>query len=274
MKGFYMNITPVSFLTCLSIPKELPVAGLLVVCPFLFLAGLIDSVAGGGGIISLPAYLIAGLPIHNAIATNKLSSTCGTAITTFRFVKNGLVNLTLAVPSVLAAIAGSSLGANLSLMMDERILKYIMLAVLPAAAFVVFNKNLFQDRGEGKAELSLKTGLVVTAAAFVVGMYDGFYGPGTGTFLIIAFTVFAHLNIKSANAQAKVINFTTNVTALAIYLLNGKAVITLGLAGAVCNMIGNYLGSGLVMSKGAKIVKPVILVVLALLVIKIISELL
>ena len=88
----------------------------LIVCPFLFLAGLIDAIGGGGGLISLPAYLIAGLPPHAAVATNKMSSTCGTSLATYRFIKNGLVNLKLAIPSVIAAIIGSSIGANLSLL--------------------------------------------------------------------------------------------------------------------------------------------------------------
>ena len=103
-------------------------------------------------------------------------------------------------------------------------------------------------------------------------MYDGFYGPGTGTFLIIAFTVFAKMGLMSANAQSKVINLTTNVTSLVIYLLHGQVVIPLGIAAAVCNMAGGYIGSGLAMEKGSKIVRPVILIVLFLLLIKILTS--
>ena len=99
-------------------------------------------------------------------------------------------------------------------------------------------------------------------------MYDGFYGPGTGTFLIIAFTFFAKLDIKTANAQAKVINLTTNVTALVIFLINGQVLLPLGLAAALCNMIGGYIGAGLVMKNGAKIAKPSIILVLILLSLK------
>ncbi len=246
----------------------------LIVCPLLFLAGLVDSIAGGGGLVSLPAYLLAGLPVHNAIATNKLSSTCGTAVTTARFLRNGLINLYLAVPSVIAAVIGSSIGAHLSLIVDEKILKYIIIGVLPVAAFFVLNKHLFRDRGTGRAEMTVRTVITATAAALIVGMYDGFYGPGTGTFLIIAFTVFAKMGIETSNAQAKVINLTTNITALTIFLINGKAILPLGLAAALCNMLGNYIGSGLVMTRGSRIVKPIILLVLVLLFIKILSELL
>ncbi len=243
----------------------------LIVCPFLFLAGLIDAIGGGGGLISLPAYLIAGLPPHAAVATNKMSSTCGTTLATFRFIKNKLVNFKLAVPSVIAAIAGSSIGANLSLLVNEDIMLYVMVAILPICAFLVLNKKLFHDGGEDEVILNKRTYITATVAAFIIGMYDGFYGPGTGTILIIAFTIFAKLSIKTANAQAKIINLTSNITSLIIFLLNGEVIFTVGLAAAACNMVGGYIGAGLVMKNGAKIVKPSIIFVLILLALKVIG---
>lgn len=209
----------------------------LVVCPLVFLAGLVDAIGGGGGLISLPAFLIAGLPPHAAIATNKISSPFGTALATYRFAKAKLINLKLAAPAVVAAICGSFIGAQISLRVPEHILSYVLMVILPVSAFIV-------------------------------GCYDGFYGPGTGTFLIIAFTVFAHLNIQTANAQAKVINLTTNLTALAIFLYNGQGVLSLGLASAACNMLGGYIGAGLVMKNGSKIARPSIVFVLFLLALK------
>ena len=244
----------------------------LIVCPMLFLAGLVDSIGGGGGLISLPAYLFAGLPTHMAIATNKLSSACGTSLATARFIRKGLVNLRLAVPSVIMAVAGSSLGAKLSLLVDEAALKYILLGVLPVAAFFVLNRHLFRDDGQHSAAADRKTMIVCGISAFVIGMYDGFYGPGTGTFLIIAFTVFTRMTVGSANAQAKVINLTSNITSLVVFLLNGQVLIPLGLAAAVCNMAGNWVGSGLAISKGVRIVRPVILLVLLMLLIKILFD--
>ena len=249
-----MSLTPLTF---------------LIVCPLLFLAGFVDSIGGGGGLISLPAYLLAGLPVHQAIATNKLSSACGTSLSTLRFLRRGLINLKLAVPSVIAAFAGSSLGARLSLLVSEEIMKYILFAVLPVAAFFVLNRHLFRDLG-GEAVADRKTAAVCILSAFLIGAYDGFYGPGTGTFLIIAFTVFARMSVSSANAQAKVINLTSNITSLAVFLLNGQVMLPLGLAGALCNMAGNWLGSGLALTQGTRIVRPVILAVLLLLFLKII----
>lgn len=250
---------------------EITIQTFLIVCPFLFLAGLIDAIGGGGGLISLPAYLIAGLPPHAAVATNKMSSTCGTALATFRFIKNGLVNFKLAVPAIIAAICGSSIGANLSLLVDDQVMLYIMVAILPICAFLVLNKKLFHDGGEEQVTLNKRTYITATVSALIIGMYDGFYGPGTGTFLIIAFTIFAKLSIKTANAQAKVINLTSNVTSLIIFLLNGEVILTIGLAAAACNMVGGYIGAGLVMKNGAKIVKPSIIFVLILLALKVLG---
>ena len=241
----------------------------LIICPLLFLAGLVDAIGGGGGLISLPAYLLAGVPVHNAIATNKLSSACGTTLTTVRFIRQGLVNWKIAVPTIVFAMLGSSLGANLSMKTDEAVMKNILFVVLPIVAFVVMNPKLFRDNADAEIVLNGKLWVTAILSSFLIGIYDGFYGPGTGTFLIIAFTVFAGLSLRSANAQAKIINLTTNLTSLGIFLTGGQVVFALGLAGAVCNMAGNFLGAELALKRGAKITKPVILVVLVLLALKI-----
>lgn len=243
----------------------------LIVCPLVFLAGIVDAIGGGGGLISLPAYILAGVPVHQAIATNKLSSTCGTALTTIQFIRRGLVNWRLAIPAILSAIVGSSLGAHLSMATEDGVMKKILFFVLPVVAFVVLNPKLFHDNREGEWGLGIRTWITALVSALVVGIYDGFYGPGTGTFLIIAFTVLARMDLRTANAQAKVINLTTNITSLSIFLLNGQVVFLLGIAAAVCNMAGNYLGARLALNKGSRVTKPVILLVLALLFLKILG---
>lgn len=250
---------------------ELTLQTFIIVCPLVFLAGLIDAIGGGGGLISLPAYMIAGLPPHACIATNKMSSTFGTALATMRFMRAGLVNLKLAVPAVVAAIIGSSIGAHISLILPEEVMKYVLVVVLPVSAFLVLNKKLFNDKGSDEVILNKRTYITATLAALIVGIYDGFYGPGTGTFLIIAFTVFAKLDIKTANAQAKVINLTTNITALVIFLLNGQVLLPLGIAAAASNMVGGYIGAGLAMANGAKLAKYSILFVLFLLALKVLG---
>ncbi len=244
----------------------------LICCPLVFLAGLVDAIGGGGGLISLPAYLLAGLPAHYAIGTNKLSSCCGTTVATLRFIREGLVNWRLGIPSIAAAVIGSSLGARLSLLIPEQILVTVLLIVLPVTAFIVLNRQLFQDNGQENALYDRRVYLTAVLAALLIGFYDGLYGPGTGTFLIIAFTVCAKLGIKSANAQTKVINLTTNITSLVVFLLHGQSILVLGIPCAVCNMIGNYIGAGLMLKNGMKLVRPSILAVLVLLAVKIVSD--
>ena len=243
----------------------------LIVCPMLFLAGLVDAIGGGGGLISLPAYLLAGVPVHQAIATNKMSSTCGTCLTTVQFIRKGLVNWPLALPTIGAAILGSSLGANASLAMEEGIMEKILFVVLPVVAFLVMNPRIFHDHAESEFRMGPRVWITAMVSALVVGMYDGFYGPGTGTFLIIAFTVFTRMSLRSANAQAKVINLTTNITSLTIFLLNGQVIFWLGLAAAASNMAGNYVGASLALSKGSRITRPVIVFVLFLLFLKVLG---
>lgn len=242
----------------------------LIVCPMLFLAGFVDSIAGGGGLISLPAYLLAGLPVHMAIGTNKFSSAFGTTLSTVRFIRQKLVIARFAIPSVFFGFSGSAIGAKLSLLVSETVLKSLLLVVLPIAAFCVLNRRIFRPNESDNIKYDFKTFFVVMLSAFLVGIYDGLYGPGTGTFLIIAFSVFAKFSIKRANAHTKVINLSTNIAALVVFLLNGQVLIPLGIAAAVSNMLGNYAGSGLVMTKGVKIVKPLIIFVLTLLLVKII----
>lgn len=250
---------------------EITLHTFLIVCPFLFLAGLVDAIGGGGGLISLPAYLIAGLPPHMAVGTNKLSSSCGTTLATARFIKNGLVDFRLALPAAVAALIGSSVGANVSMLLSDEMMLYIMLAILPLCAFLVFNKHLFKDAEADVFQPKPKVFIICCLCSLIIGFYDGFYGPGTGTFLIIAFTVFAKLSIRAANAQGKVINLTSNLTSLAVFLFNGQVIFSIGLAAAACNMLGAYVGAGLVMKNGAKIVKPSIALVLCLLALKLLG---
>lgn len=248
---------------------ELSLKTFLIVCPLLFLAGFVDSIGGGGGLISVPAFLLAGLPPHAAVATNKLGAFGGLVLSTGRFVKNKCVSFRLAVPTVIAAIVGSWLGAKLSLQVSETVLNYILFAILPIAAILVLNKKSFHDSGKDSVNLDKKTMLVAVVAAFFVGGYDGFYGPGTGTFLIIAFTALAGLSMNMANGHSKVINLASNITSLVTYLWYGQVLIPVGIAACLCNMLGGYIGSGLALKNGAKIVRPIVLLVLVLLALKV-----
>ena len=241
-----------------------------IICPLNFLAGLVDSIGGGGGLISLPAFMLAGLSPHAAVATNKLASTTGTTVSTVRYCKNGYYEKKLAVPGILLALLGSFLGARLVLHTNDIILKRMMLFILPIVAVIVL-----LDKKKPEYDSSFPASyrmLIVCISAFLIGLYDGFYGPGTGTFLLLALTKAARMDIRTASGNVKLINLSSNVAALATFLLSGYVHIAYGIAGAVFCLLGHYVGSGLVMKNGSKIVRPVIVLVLFLLFAKIISE--
>ena len=251
---------------------ELTVTHFLIVCPLVFLAGFVDAVAGGGGLISLPAYLIAGLPAHGAIATNKLSSAMGTSLATVRYARSGFVPWKLAVFCVPAALLGSSLGANLALLLDDRVFKAIMLVILPlTAAYLLRSRALRDDR---PARPFAAAAAVSAAVSLALGVYDGFYGPGTGTFLILLLTGLAHLKLNEANGLTKVINLSTNLAALTVYLLHGQVLYPLGLAAGCFNILGSHLGTKYFIRGGARSLRPVMLLVLALFFLKVLIELL
>lgn len=240
----------------------------LICCPLVLLAGFVDAIGGGGGLISLPAYLLAGLPPHQAIATNKLSSTCGTALTTYRFARKGLIRWAMALPCIAAGLAGAFVGAKLSLLMDSDVLSKVLYVVLPITAILVLRKNTLRENAE-PIENQTKTTLIAAAISLVVGVYDGFYGPGTGTFLIILFSMLAKLDVRASNGLCKAVNLTTNVTSLIVFLRGGQVLVILGLAAAACNMVGNWLGSGMAIKSGVRITRPIILLVLCLLLLRV-----
>ena len=252
-------------------PMELTWKMVLIVIVGVFLASFVDGIAGGGGIISVPTYFLAGLPAHLALGTNKLSSVIGTMVSAGRFIKGGYVNWKLGVPSIALALLGAHLGTRLQLALDERYLKWLLLIVLPVVAFIVLRqKKLPEERGEIAPR---RQALIVWGASLVIGAYDGFYGPGAGTFLLLTFCQLGKLDLRTASGNVKIVNVSSNIGALATSLMHGKVFIALGLIGAVGSVLGHWLGSGLAIKDGSKIVRPIILLVLVLLAVKVISEL-
>ena len=252
-------------------PMELTLPMVLIVAVGVFLASFMDGIAGGGGIISVPTYFLAGLPAHLALGTNKLSSCIGTAVSTGRFIRSGYVNWKLGVPSIVLALVGAAMGTRLQLMVSERALQILLLAVLPVVAVVVLRQRKLPEEPGDIAPG--RQAFIVLLAAFIVGAYDGFYGPGTGTFLILIFCTLGKLDVRTASGNVKLVNLSSNIGALATSLLHGKVFLALGLIGAVASVAGHWLGSGLAIKDGSKIVRPAILVVLVLLAIKVLTDL-
>lgn len=243
----------------------------LIVAVGVFLASFTDAIAGGGGIISVPTYLLAGVPMHMALGTNKVSSGIGTAVSTARFIKNGYIDWKLGIPSVALALVGSFAGTSIQLMIDEVYLQYLLLIVLPVVAFVVLRQRQFpEERGEIDRR---KQCAIVWLASFVVGAYDGFYGPGTGTFLLLIYCNLAKMDVRTAGGNVKLVNLSSNIGAFVTSLRSGQVFLVLGLIGAVTSIAGHYVGAGLAIKNGSKIVRPTVVIVLILLAVKVVYEL-
>ena len=220
--------------------QDLTVQMVVIVVIGVFFASFMDAIAGGGGIISVPTYLLAGLPMHFALGTNKFSSSIGTAFSTGRYIKNGYVDWKLGIPSIVLALIGSFFGTKLQLMISEVYLQYLLLIVLPVVAFVVLRqRQLPEERGDIEPKKQMA---IVYLAALVVGAYDGFYGPGTGTFLLLIFCNLGKLDVRTAGGNVKLVNLSSNIASLLTSLLSGKVFLVLGLIGTVSSILGQDVG--------------------------------
>ncbi|HOH46380.1 MAG TPA: TSUP family transporter [Candidatus Cloacimonadota bacterium] len=237
----------------------------ILVLFFVFLAGFIDSIAGGGGLISLPAYWSVGVPPHTALATNKFSSCFGTIFSTMTYLRAKIIDLPVAAISAGFALLGSWLGASVALRVSAAFLNYLLLFLVPAlAVLTLINKRL----GLVDNSLNIKLGFRMSIGALiglVIGFYDGFFGPGTGTFIIILYSVLLHYDFLKANGNTKLVNLASNIAALATFWVAGQVYLPLAIPGAACGIAGNLLGSRLVVLKGNKIIKEIFVVALLLL---------
>ncbi|MFH1620304.1 MAG: TSUP family transporter [bacterium] len=248
-------------------PLALAVLALLV-----FFAGFVDSLAGGGGLITLPAYLAAGLDPLFLLGTNKLSSSLGTLVAAWKYFRELRVTPHSLISLLMVSAAGSAAGAGLVLLIDPAALKYIMLFIIPLAAWPVIlrHRGMIADLSSGLGEKRIF--VRSTAVAFSVSAYDGFIGPGTGTFFALAFTRFCRYDLLKATALAKVFNLTSNLAALSAFLWAGRVSIRLGLLMALAGMAGNYAGSCAGISGGTRVIRPALLIVCAGLMVKLVLD--
>ncbi len=249
---------------------SLPLLGMI--CFFVFFAGFVDAAAGGGGLISLPAYIAAGMPVHMAYGCNKFSSACGTTLASLRFFKNRAMDVQTALLAAAGSFIGSGTAARIVLMLDEQILKRMVIIVLPIAAMVIFLNRGYGEENHSETLSKRRKVIFAWMIGLFIGFYDGMVGPGTGTFAIIAFSIFMKYDLKTASGNAKLLNLASNYASLITYALNGNVLWMAALPAAVCNVLGSYMGSGMALRKGASFIRPMILCVMILLMIKIVSD--
>ena len=246
---------------------------LIYLAPLVFLAGFIDSAVGGGGTISIPAYLLTGMPAHMAFGTNKLSACLGTSIAAGRFIKNKAIDLRTAIISAVGALGGAALGSQFVLMLDDRTLRLMLIIALPCVAvFLVFRKEKTYEVGHHEGFSKQKITLLALLIGFGIGIYDGTIGPGTGTFAIIAYNAIMRYDLRTASGNAKVLNLASNFASLVTFAIAGHVIWVIGIPAALFGIAGNYLGSGFAIRKGAKFLRPMLFVVLGLLMARIIFD--
>lgn len=237
-----------------------------------FAAGTVDAIAGGGGLITVPALVAAGLPPHVALATNKGQSTFGSGAALLRFSRSGLVDAGRARVGFPAAFAGSLLGAQLVLLVRPALLRPLILVLLVGvAAFMALRRG----PPRAAARVTGRAATVVAAGiALALGAYDGFFGPGVGTFLIVAFVAVLGDGVARASGEAKLVNFASNLAAMALFAARGVVLWKVALPMAAAALAGGTLGAHLAVRRGDVFVRRIVLLVVVALVLKLGRDLL
>jgi len=253
-----------------------------------FLAGVIDSIAGGGGLLLIPALLFAGFPPQTVLGTNKFAASIGTSVALYNFVKNKKVIWHIVKYGLLFSLLGSFLGSKTILFFAEETVGKIIVILLPLAMGVtLIPRKSKRVRSESTAhniaevgaesadgveiklaneqELEPRIKIIVPLICLTIGFYDGFFGPGTGSFLILAFYFLVGLDLVEASATAKVFNLASCLSALLVFLIGRKVLFFIGIPLALANVAGNYLGSSLAIKKGTAVIKGFLIISLAIL---------
>ncbi|MGB9601117.1 MAG: sulfite exporter TauE/SafE family protein [Myxococcota bacterium] len=240
----------------------------------IFLGGFVDSIAGGGGIITLPAYFAFGIPPYIALGTNKFSGFFGTLFASIKYLRNNAVNIRIAIIATISSIIGSAIGSKVATLMSEEIIHYVVLIITPSVLIFFLLKDVVIPNRKIKRtiEKSIRTDIYSAITGLLIGFYDGFFGPGTGTFLTIAFNSLIGLELIIASGTARLCNLGSNFGSLVIFLSNNKVLFPLAIFTAVSGIAGNILGSTIALEKKEKIIKPLLSLTMILLIFEILRK--
>ena len=237
---------------------EVPLDTLMLLVAVAGLAGMIDAIAGGGGLLALPAILWAGLPPVQALATNKLQGSFGTLTASYNFIRRGEIDLRRLRIPILMTFIGSASGTLAVQRLGSDLLNQIVPALLIAfALYFLFSPRI----GDQDAHHRISHGLFGLLSGFSLGFYDGFFGPGTGSFFAAAFVLLLGYNLRRATAGTKVLNFTSNIASLIFFALAGQVVWQVGLPMGLAQMAGAWIGSHLVIRHGTRLIRPLLVIV-------------
>lgn len=232
----------------------------IYLCFFGFLAQFVDSIAGGGGLISIPALFAFGVPPHFALGTNKFGAMFGTVSSSIAFIRSKNIHKELLMYMIPCTILGAVLGVNTVLMINQKILNAIVLVLLlVVCAYTVLKKDMgSEDRFTG---MSRKNIVIGCAIALSLGFYDGFFGPGAGSFLIFSFITFLGFNFLQSCGNGKILNACSGVTSFIVFALHGKVIYSIGIPLAMSMIVGALVGTRLAISNGAKLIKPIFILI-------------
>ncbi len=222
-----------------------------------FIGGFIDSIAGGGGLITVPALLLAGVSPIEALATNKLQGSFGSGTAALTYARAGHVRLSEQLPMAAISATAAAGGAMVAHLLSAELLRIIMPVVLIAvAAFFAFRKGLSdQDRVQ-----RMKPAVFAFTVVPAIAAYDGFFGPGTGSFFMMGFVLLAGYGILKATAHTKMLNFASNLGSLAVFIPSGSVLWAVGFGMALTQTLGAWLGAKLAMRIGARLIRPLLVV--------------
>lgn len=236
-----------------------------------FIAAFIDAVAGGGGLITVPAYLASGIPPHIALGTNKVSSSIGTVASALKFATSGKVNWELSKKIMPFSLVGALLGVKTVVLIDSKYLYPIAIVLLLLVLiYTLVNKKMGEENNfQGLNKGNVNAGRVM---GLIMGFYDGFFGPGTGSFLIFALIRIFKLDFTNASGNAKILNLTSNLASMFLFIFLGKVNFFYSVPIGIIMIFGATLGAKTAVTKGTKFIKPMFLIVTSIVLVKMIAE--
>ncbi len=234
-----------------------------------FLAGFVDAIAGGGGLVTVPALLATGLPVPFVLGTNKAQSVFGSAAALAQYVRAGLVDGRRALPAFVLGAAGAIVGVRLVTALPPTVLRPVVLLLLVGVALSL----LLRPRVSPGAQLFSRAERLAPLFALAMGTYDGFFGPGTGTFLVVGFVLLFGESLRTASANAKVVNFASNLASVLLFARVGAVVWTWALPMAAAQVVGGWTGARLASQVGDALVRRSLVLVSLGLVVKLTWEL-
>lgn len=245
------------------------VHNLIWLCPMLFVAGFIDSIAGGGGLIAMPAYMMCGMPIHLVYGCNKFQCGFGSTAAAFKYFKSGCLDVKITAVSAVTSFLFSMIGTRIIFYLSDAQIRMMLMVLLPlTAVLIIFVKNAWNYTAK-EQPLNARNAAMALVTGMTIGLYDSLYGPGGGTIAMLLFTFLFHYDVRTSSGNAKLVLIVSNYTALISYMISGYVPYMIAVPCALANVLGNYLGAGFAVKKGAKIIRPFMICVVAVLILKI-----